>query len=481
MTLFLRALGLRSLFLRSLGAFLAGTVAIGGFHPFELWFLPLLSLVMIIVIARDLGLKYRIYLCYLYGLGFLLPLLHWSSTYVGAIPWLILATGFALFYCLLAVGTLRSRASLVFFPFAFALAEGLRAIAPFGGFGWGRFGFSQLDGPLQEWLRIGGVALTGLVVALSAALLARLRRETLLVFPLLFVGMLGVVPASATTFGEPYRIGLIQGGVSQLGLDFNATPRDVFRRHFEETDRLLGRTSVDLVLWPENASDIDPLQDVEIRGQLARLTGKNQVPIVIGAVTQGEAGPENVSLFFDEDGVLQSTYQKRDLVPFGEYVPLRGLATSISSLADDVKDFVPGSEITVHETEGIRFAPLICYEILDDRVSWDNLEGSNIGVVQTNNATFGRSWQSGQQFQMTRVRAFESQMPFVVAATTGDTALISKDGLVQSRIEKFEQGSLVVEVSPSRPTPPKVAPEWILTLSALVTIGALLRRLSMRR
>jgi apolipoprotein N-acyltransferase len=470
-----------TLFLRSLGAVLAGTVAIGGFHPFELWFLPLLSLVMIIVIARDLGLKYRICLCYLYGLGFLLPLLHWSSTYVGALPWLILATGFALFYCLLAVGTLRSRASLVLFPFAFALAEGLRAIAPFGGFGWGRFGFSQLDGPLQEWLRIGGVALTGLVVALSAALLARLRRETLLVLPLVLVGMLGVVPASATTVAEPYRIGLIQGGVSQLGLDFNATPRDVFRRHFEETDRLLGRTSVDLVLWPENASDIDPLQDAEIRGQLARLTRENQVPIVIGAVTQGEAGPENVSLFFDGDGLLQSTYQKRDLVPFGEYVPLRGLATSISSLAESVKDFVPGSEITVHEIEGVRFAPLICYEILDDRVSWDNLEGSNIGVVQTNNATFGRSWQSGQQFQMTRVRAFESQMPFVVAATTGDTALISKDGLVQSRIEKFEQGSLVVEVSPSRPTPPKVAPEWILTLAALVMIGALLRRLSMRR
>jgi len=466
--------------LRSLAAFLTGAVAIGGFHPFELWFMPIVSLVMIIVIARDLSLKSRLVLCYFYGLGFLLPLLHWSSTYVGSIPWLILGFGFASFYCLLALGISRSASCIAIFPFSFALAEGLRAIAPFGGFGWGRFGFSQLDGPLQGWLRLGGVALTGLIVALSAALLARFRPETLLVLPLLLVGVIGVVPASASSVGAPFRIGLIQGGVSQLGLEFNATPREVFLRHFEETDRLLDRTLVDLVLWPENASDLDPLKDEEVGEKLSRLTRDNKVPIVIGAVTQGAEGPENVSLHFDREGKLQSTYQKRDLVPFGEYVPLRGLATSISSLAESVTDFVPGTEIAFHEIEGIRFAPLICYEILDDRVSWGNLEGSNIGVVQTNNATFGRSWQSGQQFQMTRVRAFESQMPFVVAATTGETALISRDGGVQSRIEKFEQGSLVVEISPSRPSTPKIPPELILAFSALVTVGALFRRIRMR-
>ncbi len=146
--------------LRSLAAFLTGAVAIGGFHPFELWFMPIVSLAMIIVIARDLPLKNRLGLCYFYGLGFLLPLLHWSSTYVGSIPWLILGFGFASFYCLLAFGISRSASCIAIFPFTFALAEGLRAIAPFGGFGWGRFCFSHLDGPLQGWLRLGGVALT---------------------------------------------------------------------------------------------------------------------------------------------------------------------------------------------------------------------------------------------------------------------------------------------------------------------------------
>ena len=466
---------------RSIGAFLSGTVAIGGFHPFELWVMPLISLILIILIVQRSRLRTRFVLFYLYGLGFLLPLLHWSSTYVGSIPWIILAAGFALFFALLAFGFTRDGVSLLVFPFGFALSEGLRAILPFGGFGWGRLGFSQLDGPFQEWLRVGGVALTGFILALSAALLSRFRRESLLVLPLILVGAIGIVPATASAAGESYRIGLIQGGVSQLGLEFNATPRDVFRRHFEVTDQLLERSDMDVILWPENASDIDPFVDQEIREKLTLLATENEIPIVIGAVTSSEDGPENVSLLFDDEGQLQSRYQKRDLVPFGEYVPLRSIASAISSLAETVEDFVPGSEIETHQVGDLRFAPLICYEILDDRMTWENLERSNIGVVQTNNATFGRSWQSGQQFQMTRVRAFESQIPFVVAATTGDTALISRDGNVQSRIAKFKQGSLVVEVTPIQPTPPKLAPEWILLLSAIVMIGSQLWRLSMRR
>lgn len=468
---------------RLVGAFLAGTVAIGGFHPFELWFMPLASLVIIIFIAKGSGIRSRLVIFYLYGVGFLLPLLHWSSTYVGSVPWLILALGFSAFFLILSLGFRAGKASILLFPFSFALSESLRAILPFGGFGWGRFGFAQLDGPLQEWLRIGGVALAGYIVALTAVLISRLSRQSLFVLPLLFVGAVGIIPASASAAaaGESYRIGLIQGGVSQLGLEFNATPRDVFRRHFAVTDELLDRQEVDLILWPENASDLDPFLDEEINGELTRLASENQVPIVIGAVTSNQEGLENVSLLFNEKGSLQSRYQKRDLVPFGEYVPLRSLATAISSLADSVKDFVPGSAIKTHAIEDLRFAPLICYEILDDRVAWDNLKASNIGVVQTNNATFGRSWQSGQQFQMTRVRAFESQIPFVVAATTGETALISKDGSVESRIAKFQQGSLIVEVAPVEPSIPKFAPELLLILSVLVISVSHFWRWNMRR
>jgi apolipoprotein N-acyltransferase len=266
---------------------------------------------------------------------------------------------------------------------------------------------------------------------------------------------------------ETLRIGLIQGGVSQLGLAFNATPQEVFDRHIAVTEDLLKREQVDLVLWPENASDIDPLVNESLNTRLNEIAKRSGAPLVIGAVTESGSGPENVSLMFDGSGEEISRYQKRDLVPFGEYIPLRSIASRISSLTDSVRDFVPGNEIVSHSVGGIHFAPLICYEILDDRVAYDNLERSNLGVVQTNNATFGRSWQSGQQFQITRVRAYESRIRFVVAATTGDTAMIDPNGETLEKLTKYDPGSMVVEVSPSKASIPPIGPEVFL-LAAMI-------------
>ena len=201
--------------------------------------------------------------------------------------------------------------------------------------------------------------------------------------------------------------------------------------------------------------------------EIQSLVTEHGTPMIIGAVVQGPSGPRNVSLLFDVDRSIPSIYQKRDLVPFGEYVPLRGIAARFSSLVDEVSDFSPGKTIVSHTVSGLRFAPLICYEILDDRVAWDNVARSSIGVVQTNNATFGRSWQSGQQFQMTRVRAFESRMPFVVAATTGDTAFIDSDGRVVDRLPKYQSDHLVVSVAGASPITPPIAPEFLLGFSWL--------------
>ena len=450
--------------LRFLAAFLSGSVAVGGFHPFEFWFLPLISLYLVIVILKDLKFRYQLAGFYIYGLGFLLPLLHWSSTYVGALPWILLAGGFASFFSLLAFGIRGNQVRVLTFSLVFMIAESARALMPFGGFGWGRYGFSQVDGPLSQWLRIGGVSLTGGVMALVAALFASRIRYMLWLTPIFAVGLFAPFTANAAT-QDAIRIGLVQGGVSQLGLEFNATPREVLDRHLKESKKLLERSKVDLVIWPENASDIDPLTDPAVRKAINSLIRNYRTPMVIGAVIQGKSGPENVSILFKADRTISSIYQKRDLVPFGEYVPMRTIAKRFSSLVDQVSDFSPGKKIVSHEVSRLQFAPLICYEILDDRVAWENISRSSLGVVQTNNATFGRSWQSGQQFQMTRVRAFESRIPFVVAATTGDTALIDSDGRVISKLPKYKRGHLVVYIAGAQPRTPPIAPEPLLGFS----------------
>ena len=450
----------------------AGAIAVGGFYPFELWFMPLLSLSMIIFLAEGKSFSERIAIFYLYGLGFLGPLLHWSSTYVGSLPWVLLFAGFSAFYIVLALGFKGGRIHPLSFAAALTVAEGLRAVVPFGGFGWGRFGFSALEGPFQDWLRLGGVAMTTFMIALFASLMMRRNRSSLLALPLVLVSTFAVSAAIASDevaeSDKTVRIALIQGGVSQLGLSFNASPQEVFDRHFQVTEEILRNERVDLILWPENASDIDPLTNSDLRERIKSVTRASRTPMIIGAVTQGERGPENVSLHFDGGDSFESRYQKRDLVPFGEYVPLRTIAEKFSPLAGTVRDFVPGDGISVHDIGDLFFAPLICYEILDDRTTYENLEASALGVVQTNNATFGRSWQSGQQFQMTRVRAFENQITFVVAATTGDTALINRDGVATEKLTKFDPGALVVDVVPSKPTIPPVSPELMLLLALMI-------------
>jgi apolipoprotein N-acyltransferase len=276
------------------------------------------------------------------------------------------------------------------------------------------------------------------------------------------------------------RIGLVQGGVSQLGLDFNATPREVFERHFKQTERLLHRKDLDLIVWPENASDLDPTSDKEISKRIDSILEEAQVPLLIGAVTQSPQGPENVSILYEYGRGEVSRYQKRDLVPFGEYIPLRSFVKNLSSLVDGIKDFVPGREATVQKLASMRFVPMICYEVLDDEIAHSAIAASNIGVVQTNNATFGRSPQSAQQFEMTRVRAYESRIPIIVAATTGRTALIDGDGKVVKSLEDFVSDVLVVETAPQDPSIPPFKAEYLFSVSLIFCAFSFLRALKRR-
>lgn len=453
-------------------AVLFGALFSFGYEPYSFWWAPLLALILMIILSKLQPLKLRLGLWYCFGLGFLGPLLHWTSIYVGSMPWIILILGQSCFFALVGLGFTKSKFEPLLFSSLFAIAEFLRASLPFGGFGWGRLGFSQLEGPLQGWLRIGGVAIVGWVGSFVAFALVNRQRAMLFAAIVLVLAPLGISIATAAKLmvpAENFRVGLIQGGVSQLGLEFNATPEEVFNRHFAETESLLKSEKVDLILWPENASDIDPITNLSIAERINSVVDRSQASLVIGAVLQSPQGPENVSLHYQPKKGLVSTYQKRDLVPFGEYVPLRNFTRKFSSLVDTVKDFVPGHELSVHKIGRLTFSPLICFEVLDDEVVRDALSISNIGVIQTNNATFGRSPQSAQQYQMSRVRAYEYRLPLLVAATTGRTALISSEGKTLRQLPNFQSGYLVVDVSPTTASPPPLRSREIFIFSSVIS------------
>jgi len=357
---------------------------------------------------------------FVFALTLNLIVLHWSSTFVGSVPWVVLAIGLSLFYLPL---TLVSKWGMTAYPLIFILLEELRNRFPFGGFGWVRIAYTQADAPYSKIAAIGGAsALSALTVLIALILFYGSQRR---ISPITFIPFLLIlVPVNLSTTGNATVL-MIQGNVPQLGLDFNSRAKAVFNNHFERTQTELAKDSnVDFILWPENSVDVDPFLNKDVNASLNSI----QQPLIIGAILNKGSSVYNTSILWDE--VLPETYFKQHLTPFGEYIPLRSLARIVSPLVDDVEDFSPGNGSKTFSIGDIKVAPVICFELIDDELLRQATAGSNLLAVQTNSATFGMSAESAQQLSITRVRAIEHGRNIASVSTTGYSAVIDHTGKV---------------------------------------------------
>ena len=333
-----------------------------------------------------------------------------------------------MFYLPLA---LVSRWGIATYPFLFIVLEEVRNRFPFGGFGWVRIAYTQADAPYSKIAAIGGAtALSALVLVIALIILyAFQKRFTVLHFvPFLLL----FIPINLDTVGVS-KVLLIQGNVPQMGLDFNSRAKAVFNNHFEATQKELTIDSdVDFVLWPENAVDVDPFQNLDVKTSLDSI----KKPLIIGAIVYKGNKLLNTSILWG--GELPPIYIKQHLTPFGEYIPLRSIASKISPLTDRVQDFEPGQGSQFFAINDAVIAPVICYELIDDQILSEAAQGSNLLAVQTNSATFGMSAESAQQLSITRVRAIEHGRNIVSVSTTGYSAVIDYEGKV---IQKTSMGT----------------------------------------
>jgi apolipoprotein N-acyltransferase len=145
---------------------------------------------------------------------------------------------------------------------------------------------------------------------------------------------------------------------------------------------------------------------------------------------------------YNSDSGAVSTYIKRGLTPFGEYMPLRGLAEVISPFAATVVDFKPGNELVTHEVAGAALGPIICYEIINDRLVAEMSLNSDALIVQTNSATFAGTAESRQQLAITRIRALENSRSILSVSTIGISAFIGANGEVTEATPEDIQASI---------------------------------------
>ncbi|WP_062395251.1 apolipoprotein N-acyltransferase [Gordonia phthalatica] len=403
-----------------------------------------------------------------FGLAFFVPLLPWIGEYVGALPWLALATVMAAYTALfgaVAAVTMRLPFRPVWFALSWVAIEAVRSAFPFGGFPWGRTAFSQVDGlylPLTSVIGAPGVAgVIALTGASAVALIVRLVGDrpalrswtaavalAALVLPLGAGAVLAATGSPFTSKSGETNVVAVQGNVPRLGLDFSSQRRAVLDNHVRETLTMAAqvndgtRKQPDLVLWPENAADTPPTIYPDAAESIRAAVTAARAPIAFGTwipIAGGDgAGTTNSILLWGEHGGYADAepsgrYDKHIVQPFGEYLPWRSFFRLFSSYADSAGDFKPGTGpavLTVPARNGdVVMGIATCWEVAFDRAAQQSMrEGAQFLFVPTNNATFGETDMTYQQLAMSRVRAVETGRSVVVAATSGVSALVSPDG-----------------------------------------------------
>ncbi|KFG01635.1 apolipoprotein N-acyltransferase [Streptomyces europaeiscabiei] len=487
-------------------AALSGVLLYVSFPPRTLWWLALPAFAVFGWVLRGRGWKAGLGLGYLFGLGFLLPLLVWTGVEVGPGPWLALVVIEAVFVALVGAGV-AVVSKLPGWPvWAAALwvaGEAARARAPFSGFPWGKIAFGQADGVFLPLAALGGTPVLGFAVVLCGFGLyelvrlvvenrrtgAAVRRGTAAVAALsVAVPLVGALASRALVSDEAEdgtaTVAVIQGNVPRLGLDFNAQRRAVLDYHAKETERLAAEVKAgkvdrpDFVLWPENSSDIDPFANSDARAVIDKAAAAIGAPISVGGVVERDGRLYNEQILWDPEKGPIDTYDKRQIQPFGEYLPLRSLIGAINSEWTSMvrKDFSRGSEPGVFTMDGAKVGLVTCYEAAFDwAVRSEVTDGAQLISVPSNNATFDRSEMTYQQLAMSRVRAVEHSRTVTVPVTSGVSAIIMPDGRITQKTGMFVPDSLVQKVplrsSETPATRLGIAPEMLLVLVAAGGLG----------
>lgn len=408
----------------------AGVLFAFSFKPIGLWFLAPISYAIFLRICQKGVNLYR--RAFLFGFISSAITLWWAGKYVGLVPLAFLALLHGLFY--LPLGLLgRYTTSIFWFIPALLAIEEVRSFFPFGGFSWMRIAFSQADAPYAPVISIGGALLLSAWVLAVSSLIATFRKK--FIFPLLLMILLPQSLNNTHSSLEKISFIGIQGNTPSVGLEFNDRAEAVFNLHLAQTRKVVVNAA-DVIIWPENAIDVDPFANSRVRASIESLTSVLKTPLITGAITRQNGQLENVSLMYNESGEVVSFYSKQYLTPFGEYMPLRPLARIISPYVDNVIDFQVGDKVENHMVRGLILAPVICYELLSDSLVQSAAKNSNALVVQTNSATFANTSESSQQLNITRLRALENAREIVSVSTIGISAHIGINGEILSRTEE---------------------------------------------
>lgn len=403
----------------------------------------------------------------------------------------------------------------------FVAFEELRSRYPYGGFPWGKLGFSQVDSPLIALAPLGGEALVAFVVVFIAVLFRRSlsapspSHPSASGSPSADRGLRAMMPRLAAAGGGALLlfapalirlptdqqsgfldVGTVQGNVEIPMVQTFAEEGKVTQNHTRETMRMAeDHQDLDLVIWGEHSIDRNPVHNETVRDLVEQSVAATGTPQMVGFLEVEQTHSYNwVGIWYPDTGLDVELYGKQHPVPWGEYIPMRDLTLRLAPVASQVGvDMHPVDnpgilDVTLNSGREVRLAVGICFEVAYEPIIAQGVGlGGEMIVIPTNNAHFQNTDESVQQMQMAQFRAAQFSRSAVQASTNGVSALILPDGTVIEQTETQESAHLVGRLPLRTSQTPAVALSQPLadgaTIAGVVLAGAslVLRRKSRKR
>ncbi len=365
-------------------------------------------------------------------------------------------------------------AALVGLPALWVALEWLRTYV-WSGFPWNLAGYAwaEVAGalPLSAW--VGAYGISFLVLSANTALARAIVTRRPAVWLAAVGGCLVVLAFGARWAGAPALADAAGGRGRPVRIIQPNTPNQTDwdpAASLESYERLL-RLSTDacdvdgaLVIWPESAAWPRDASDPRLRSDLAQLAGRGCTVVLNSAEQEGDR-TFNSALLVDRTGVA-GRYDKRHLVPYGEYVPLGDWLPFVGTVARMAGQFTAGSEPGLLSWGDEKLGMAICFEVIfPAEVAETVRAGATVLVTITNDAWYGDTFAPWQHFRAARFRAAEMRRPLARAAITGVSGVIAPDGEVVERLGVFEEGILRAELHGRSGISPVARRPWLVPLA----------------
>ena len=466
---------------------LAGLAIAAGLPPWGWWPLTIAGLALWFQLLDQLTPHTRFGRSLLVGAAWFYPSTLWMAD-LTPIGWPVAAAAFSVMIALVGWITPSDRGyrSAVFCA-ALALAELIRWNWPFGGVPISTLAMAGVATPLASSIRMFGSPILVVLMALAGVILADLikhRRASLgAVAVLVALPLAGLLPWVATTEGDTIRVAVVQGGGPQNTRADLCQNRQVFERHMEASQLI--SEAVDLVLWPEdvvhpvaNATTSslcpDPLLGrSEAVTRVSQLADDLNAVLITGWFEPSADGSANLnySIVSDSTGITRDRYDKVQLVPFGEFVPLRGFIERFSSELPG-RDVRAGTAPAILNSELGPLGVAISWEVFFDHRARDAIgNGGTVLLNPTNGSSYWLTIVQSQQIASSQLRALETDRWVLQAAPTGFSTIINPSGDVIARSGVSEQKVLIetIQLREGR-TLAVVLGSWPVLIGSLVIL-----------